>query len=628
MNKFIKIFISFLLILQGPALANPEPTPKQKRMAKYAFQTSLMDKVTISMRENIVFLKRNKECFEGIQHENCEEMKRDRLKVVERKFDNLHRYIFNYSLLMRAEMLTRLFRKQALARLKDDFDGRVYAWDHHQIFLKRWLNPLSNVEGITKVPSYKYTEDDIRYYLKDESRPLMIFDKEGTEVFLDPYRFNMNDSYKYMCNNFHRYYQTWAKHYNHQGKEKNPMCDRLTLQYSKARGGFHFPDAVYDDPPGDNSFMEAFGQYVLVMGAASVLADDLLTLFYASVTEAPHVALVQSKHPSDQEMVDVFNIMLKQAHKELKKAEKKKRKALAEMDRVEDEYEERITQFNKDMATWQDRVDRMEKRNAENPIPEPSRLRTQQSINVQKANRDRARAHLNAVKPRLEPVESNEKHALSFMSYGPMVEDLVQYPSHKMELLQGWDWYETMGEQMGAYGVMELKKAGWMLAGVLGAALICFIPISKIPKVATLLKAKMAGKAAKWNKPLCMPSVTVAVSWWFYRDTVNHYNQIYRRVFSTPEGSVLLTEIEQLEEAEFWIAMEYIMFLPVAYQGIKAAGPTLGKLSRGSRAYIQSLRAKHGGNIYRQSNELNVSDDLEPRSFIGGMREYPPDDIQ
>jgi hypothetical protein len=515
MKPVLRGYLNFVLVIAivvSPLAGftqNQEPPPPATAEERYTFLDALIERVDFILRMNLKNLEMARSCFLGTRvNKDCPKIQ-NRIKAnIEAYHDRFKQHIFNSTLLYRTHMFLRLYVDQAneIQRGKPQ-RGRTL----RQLFINDWVNPLSDVEGISHLPRVEFKPAEISRWLQDDELLISRTNKNNEEKY-EQYAYNISGYLQMMCNEFHQSLQR-AEGPGHRlvTEKSRPVCGNLVLQYDERFQMFYFPRPEFLHP-GDQEFLERFRSMSEYIAAEE--NRHVRERFYRAVTKMPYVALVPSSRPSNQEIADAFTVMISGASTELTEVIKLAKKA-----------------------------------------------KTQGA--------------------------GDFKSALSFFTYAPVVEDVIENPSFAMrELYEDTNFEAVAAELSMEYGTMELWRMAGELGLMIGLSSICFVPVTKIKLLATATRWFTHGSRAFWAEVACVGFAAVGVNYYFYSEAKELYQETFRRVFATQEGSVALAELKKLSDDEFGVVIEVLMF-PMGVMTVKQLATISGKLSKGTWQYLQ-----------------------------------------
>lgn len=526
-------------------------------LEKYTYLKALADRVESTLLLNKANLSIAKNCYTNspIDVEACRNIKQFHAENLQIAFPVYHQNIFNLTMLRNLRPLLDGYKKQASQDVEPgsaEFRPKVIKLTVAQD------NPLRKVTGISRIPEYKYSTQDIQRLLVDESLPLIQQTNEGPKEL--PYAYNINGILKLMCDQFHDWSRSHARDfYPFKNIERNPVCSKLNLVYDSWNGGIIFPNGHFDSKD-EKTFFNDLYFWILNRsdyGEYRVWLENLTERFMRLASETPWIALVDSATPPDQELFEIFSFMEKNAAEEAKDISKKRQKLddrnpdvdsmlylLGYSDIASDIIDEPSYEMGLFPNTnWESVAESMY-----------GSFQKQGTVKLVKTFAFMLGGALVCYIPVGWTVRSGIK-----------LFKMIRYGREAVKVERAL----VRGEK----GYLALRRRNAMLNGHIG------------------IVAARRGLDRLITEVTCTYGfLGVGANLYFYKEAQDYYAEVSRRVFSTLEGSALLGEIRELPDAESGLLFEILM-LPVGTFSIKGAGRILGKLTPRSRNhFIQAAK--------------------------------------
>ncbi|OFZ10814.1 MAG: hypothetical protein A2Z20_01285 [Bdellovibrionales bacterium RBG_16_40_8] len=203
---------------------------------------------------------------------------------------------------------------------------------------------------------------------------------------------------------------------------------------------------------------------------------------------------------------------------------------------------------------------------------EPSQ---QELLKVFKTIREKAAETLKKHSARMEKIKmgnASRNEELFAMGYAPIIEHVMRQPSRQMLLFPDVDWVQVQTDLNSAYSWKQTKEGAESLALVLAVNLACWIPITKVARLAkgvfllrsasAITAASAASTLSRAFSPICFTIVNTTLNIGFYLSSLDEYTTIYSELFLAVNDDGYLRELSELHSAEKMLIFNLVL-LPV-----------------------------------------------------------------
>ncbi len=594
----LKIIIALSLCLSPYATLAQGQQQGVSDEERYVYLEEVAYKVESTLRANVATLGFYKKCFQGSKHSDCAVIKTRIRNNIRIKYPSLQHIAFQLSILgaddpvRQMQSIDTLFRLFESDLLNDTKKFNIPA----SMYADPFKSPLSKVESLSHLPRIRFSREDIDRIMKDKDFTFKTHNKDGKVI--KEYPLHPNGLLQMVCENtiIRAHKKGRIKNYS-----ASKYCSNFDLRYHKETNKFAFftqkqsirgADA-YIKKIGTNGINaiaagmrprppKNYGNHVpiehpIMNKPIRVLKKILEKRFFDTMTPMPYIALVPSANPTNAQIAEAFNIMRKGAIAELEEVSKNYRRA-----------------FQGEEAP-------LSKGQAAKTTLTLTAIAMSPAIQMQlfkgwvsswfKSDDRTEEEKLN--------VEVNWYRALNFLAYGALAESLIDDPSERMFAYPDTDFETVYADSYNRFSSNQTWDLMTDLGLAIGLTAACVIPIGrglhlggKLTYATAMYAGRFVGlttKAARLNYRalLCIPGTTLAVNYMFYSEAERRYESVYRRIFSTLEGQVLLAELRELSQAESDMVLEMILFLGTgALGGLRHLST---KLSSRSINYLKSV---------------------------------------
>ena len=166
---------------------------------------------------------------------------------------------------------------------------------------------------------------------------------------------------------------------------------------------------------------------------------------------------------------------------------------------------------------------------------------------------------------KLSKREITEDDLRDLMQYGPVVLSVLDIPGEEMNKFSsmaqiGFD--DAFTGLQTSYRRDKLVDLGLTMGAVIGSLVACWFggKYAKIIfKPIKLLRLLAVGKYAEAITPFCISITTLPINAWFLYDSIQHYHETFREIFSSANGVSYIHEMKSLSSSETGILLSALM---------------------------------------------------------------------
>lgn len=546
-----KKYFTLIIMLAGFAptsgYGGAQGNSHQLSTAQYVYLKSIADKVELTLQANVVHLEFLRKCLRGYTNPNCSgelNIVRNNIKM---KFPNLKRDIFLMAMIQKADVLVAQY-------LADAKSGKETLIPAHEL-LPEFESPLAGIENLGDLPGYRFSYDEVSQFTSDDSGFLNWRNVETDSQFQDlqdlskgkilgTYKLEINDLLKFYCEIPYKQKENNFLHKSNKYGRADPalwnpilksyksvpqVCSQMKLVYVPNKKSFKFIFA--------KTFQNADKWYLDILSKPSFPLSML-------GSRAPLQAYRNYQQISD--MIQERYI-----------------KSLTSMPYIA------LVRSVNPSASELDNVFNIMLNGAQQEL---------KTLKISKAQ----------AFPKIKNQRASIKKAVQFLAFTPIADDLLKYPTERMDLMLDTNFENTragLEEDLSGYESMDLLLE---LGGAIAITGACFVPVGKLIKAPQWAMILIRGRKLNLGTILCIPGTSLAVNWYFLNEAQSEYDKIYRRVFSTMAGETLLAELDGLKQAEANVVLEQIMF-PIGVVSLSLIKNAGVRLTKGSWTYLSKV---------------------------------------
>lgn len=549
--------LSFLLTVSLALAPLSNASAAVNNTERYVFLNSLADKVEVILRANISQLSFVKKCFDGYNHPDCKSETQRIRENIRLKYGSVKHHVFLYN----------LFDKLSVRDIFSDYRLKNYGFSGLKKsgpfikpikkVLRSTASPLSLIEALSSIPDYQFNAADIGKIYQTRM-PKIYLKSKKTEKIEKEYNYTPAGLLEYICD----------QGYLSQGKaplakktylsDSPKFCSKMNIKFNQEKGLFVFTISNLTEK--DYQFLLFLEEYT----HSNRAVEQIERRFYSTISDMPYVALVRSINPSNKELSGVFELMIKNARKELSHIRKTYDQA-----------------FNGKFA----------RPSAGQVLKTSSTIGLISIVNPLMISQTVGKWLFSkkSQQPKEDQVNINWYKAHSFLIYKPIADSLVEKPTEMMDQFYDTNFDEVHSDVEKSFGNEQMWDVAAELGIAIGSTAICMAPVRAAGGAAIkTIRAFIMAEKISLRTVVCVPTMNLLVNFYFINSALNTYNDFYRRAFSTLEGQQALVEMREMSDAEFNVIIEAVLF-PLGVVSIKSTAKVISKLSSKSRSHIMKV---------------------------------------